>query len=217
MPTTEPPHGLSDTSCESIPHSRRSVRAAANRLELVRAARTQFGTLGYQNTKTTRIAAAAGLTLGALYHHFSGKPELFRTVCDEIQEEVVNAIDRAMSDGAPANPVEGFCDAVAVWVTSYRDPATRQILLVDRATVLGSGYEENHRCIRFVVAALDQTLEDGPVPARATVPLAHLIVSAIDGAGRYIGGAADPDRASQEITVELQRFVRSLAAPTAER
>ena len=53
-----------------------------------RGARALFGERGYAETSIDEIVARAGVTKGALYHHFSGKEDLFRAVFEQVHREV---------------------------------------------------------------------------------------------------------------------------------
>ena len=59
----------------------KAQRAAATRTRLVAAARALFAADGYAATGKGPILAAAGVTRGALYHHFADKQALFAAVC----------------------------------------------------------------------------------------------------------------------------------------
>src|ERR1700743_2494735 len=58
---------------------------------LLQAARALFGANGFGATSTEEIVARAGVTKGALYHHFSDKETLFRAVFEQVQREVSDA------------------------------------------------------------------------------------------------------------------------------
>ncbi len=51
----------------------RSQQVEATRRAVLAAARSSFGRKGYVQTSVDEIAAAAGVTKGAVYHHFAGK------------------------------------------------------------------------------------------------------------------------------------------------
>ena len=64
----------------------------ATRAELVRAARELFGEHGYADTSLDEIVTRAGVTKGALYHHFTGKEDLFRAVFEQVHREVTDQV-----------------------------------------------------------------------------------------------------------------------------
>ncbi|KQY40481.1 TetR/AcrR family transcriptional regulator [Rhizobium sp. Root483D2] len=110
-------------------------RTESMRLMLMAAARTLFVAKGYTETATPEIASAAGVTRGALYHHFEDKKALFAAVVAEEARQVgagiaagsentSNARD-ALLDGA-----RGYFDAMAV-------PGRTRLLLLDGPAILG--------------------------------------------------------------------------------
>ena len=63
----------------------KAEQADATRTALLAAARELFTDRGYAATSTTEIVARAGVTRGALYHHFPAKHDLFRAVFDDVE------------------------------------------------------------------------------------------------------------------------------------
>ena len=69
--------------------ARRTAEAAAQtRADIVSAARALFAQSGYAATTTAEVAARAGVTIGAVFHHFKGKADLFAAVFDELDREM---------------------------------------------------------------------------------------------------------------------------------
>jgi AcrR family transcriptional regulator len=64
-----------------------SERGAATRSALLAAAREVFTTEGYAQASVTDIVARAGASVGSLYHHFSGKADLFLTLFEELNND----------------------------------------------------------------------------------------------------------------------------------
>ena len=58
--------------------NRKIAKGAATRVDLLVSGRRLFGSKGYAETSTEDIALDAGVTKGALYHHFSGKDDVMR-------------------------------------------------------------------------------------------------------------------------------------------
>jgi AcrR family transcriptional regulator len=67
---------------------RSAADAARTRIEILRAARRLFADQGFAATTTNQIAEAAGVSVGALFHHFEGKTGLFRSVFESLELEM---------------------------------------------------------------------------------------------------------------------------------
>ena len=81
------------------------------------AARSLFAERGYLVAAAEEIVRRAGLTRGALYHHFEDKKDLFRAVVDEMEGEIDEEIEEAerAASGLPEAVMAGyraFLDAV---------------------------------------------------------------------------------------------------------
>src|ERR1700735_2022440 len=68
--------------------SRGSERGAATRAGLLEAARAAFTSGGYAEANVTDVVAAAGASVGSLYHHFAGKADLYLTLFEEFHEDL---------------------------------------------------------------------------------------------------------------------------------
>ena len=64
---------------------RTSDRGAATRGALLASAREVFSVSGFAQAAVTDIVAKAGASVGSLYHHFSGKADLYLTLFEEFQ------------------------------------------------------------------------------------------------------------------------------------
>ena len=60
-----------------------TAKPHTTRHRILGAATQLFARRGYGEASVSDIAAEAGVSMGALYHHFTSKEELFRTVVDE--------------------------------------------------------------------------------------------------------------------------------------
>lgn len=70
--------------------------AEITRLSLIKAALRVFSEKGYGGTRLEDIAAVAGVTRGAIYHHFGGKFELYLAVFEEFWRRVDPILEEEM-------------------------------------------------------------------------------------------------------------------------
>jgi AcrR family transcriptional regulator len=93
------------------PGSRASERGAATRSGLLQAAREVFISQGYAQAGVTDIVARAGASVGSLYHHYSGKAELYFALFEELnrdQAERTRAALRTASEAGVTDPMQLF-------------------------------------------------------------------------------------------------------------
>jgi AcrR family transcriptional regulator len=75
-------------------------KSAATRRQIINAAIDCLVKLGYARTTTTRIAEAAGLSRGAMLHHFPTKLDIVRAAVAELHAKRLKAFRRAI-EGVP--------------------------------------------------------------------------------------------------------------------
>ena len=84
-----------------------SERGAATRSSLLAAAREVFIGTGYAQAGVTDIVATAGASVGSLYHHFTGKADLYLTLFEEFhsdQAEQARTAVRAARNAGVSDP-----------------------------------------------------------------------------------------------------------------
>jgi AcrR family transcriptional regulator len=200
------------------PEGRRAAQVGRTRRALLDVARTLFTEHGYQATRTEEVVQRAGVTRGALYHHFRDKEDLFRAVLEEVEAEVFSDLRRRSPDGSIPS-WELFRDNSAIHqIAASRNPSYRQIVIVDGPAVLG-WQEWNERrsgpqrsITRYVEEAMDQGSID-PLPVEA---LAQLLAALGAGATMHIAEAADPERALAEVTEITDRLLAGLSSGAPE-
>jgi AcrR family transcriptional regulator len=69
--------------------ARTSERGAATRAALMAAARDVFTSAGYAQAGVTDVVARAGASVGSLYHHFTGKADLYFTLFEDFHQSQV--------------------------------------------------------------------------------------------------------------------------------
>ena len=189
----------------------KAERSAATRAALTTAARELFGEHGYAGIGTEEIVKRAGVTRGALYHHFSGKEDLLRAVLHELARELAEA--SATAALAETDQWRQILAAVDAFLDACVDPAIQQIMMTDAPSVLG--WEEWREIdtqygLGLVKASLEAAMESGLIPRQPVDPLSHLIVGALDEAAMYIARAADAAEARREMGESIERMLDGL-------
>ncbi|GAA3028721.1 TetR/AcrR family transcriptional regulator [Streptosporangium longisporum] len=91
--------------------ARTSERGAATRVALLAAARETFVTSGFAESGVTDVVSRAGASVGSLYHHFSGKADLYLTLFDEFQTRQTQRTKQAVQEaraGGEGDPMRLF-------------------------------------------------------------------------------------------------------------
>ncbi len=120
---------------ENRPRTNKS-RTEATRAALITAARRLFSEKGYAETSTPEIVKAAGVTRGALYHHFADKQALFREVVTEDYIAVADEITKT-AKAAPGSAIEALRLGSRGYLSAMKDPGRVRIMLLDGPAVLG--------------------------------------------------------------------------------
>ena len=191
--------------------SARAERAEATRATLLRAARELFAERGYAAVGTEQIVAHAGLTRGALYHHFRDKQDLFRAVHVEMERELMEAVGERM--GQTADPWDLLVNGLRAFLDACTDPAVIQINLLDAPSVLGwaEWREIDERYgLGLITAGLDNAMEAGALRRQEIRPLAHLLLASLVEAAMLIANAEDPKAAREEIEGPLLTLLEGL-------
>ena len=107
----------------------------ATRLALISAARQLFVEKGYADTATPDIVAAAGVTRGALYHHFEDKKALFRAVIERESMAVASDIDRGAASAA--TPRDALVSGASAYFAAMAVEGRARLMLLEAPAVLG--------------------------------------------------------------------------------
>jgi AcrR family transcriptional regulator len=88
------------------PIVRTSERGAATRAALIAAARDVFTSVGYAQAGVTDVVARAGASVGSLYHHFTGKSDLYLTLFEDFHRSQVQRARTAVHEARDAGVTE---------------------------------------------------------------------------------------------------------------
>lgn len=199
----------SDTGPRSAAKPRKEM-IAETRAKLIAAARHAFARQGYAEASMDDFTAGAGLTRGALYHHFGDKKGLLLAVIMEIDAEMSDRLC-AISSRAE-NPWRGFVDECVAYIEMSLEPEIQRIMLLDGPAVLGdpSQWPNQSACIRATTASLQTLIDQGtirPIDAEAT---ARLVNGATLSAALWIASAEDPEAVSKKAVEAFLTLVSGL-------
>ena len=191
----------------------KAQRSEVTRGALVSAARELWAERGYAGAGTEEIVKRAGVTRGALYHHFADKTDLLRAVLHELSRELAEV--SATAALKETDQWQQILAATQAFLDACTDPAIQQIMMMDSPSVLG--WEEWREIdqaygLGLVKASLEQAMETGLVPRQPIDPLAHLVVGALDEAAMYIARAPDVEKARREMGESVERMLDGLRA-----
>jgi AcrR family transcriptional regulator len=188
----------------------RALQRAETRRTLLRESRRLFAAQGYAAVGLAEIVRAAGVTKGALYHHFDSKADLFRAVLAELQEEV--AVRVAAAGDAQAEPWDQLAAGCRAFLEAGADPDFQRILLVDGPAVLGWAEWralDEQGSARHLVDALAMLVEAGLLAPQPVEPLARLLSGAMNEAALWLATTAEPG-ALEDTWAALARMLESL-------
>jgi len=195
-----------------IARTKHDLRSEATRRRLVTAARALFGARGYAGVGTEEIVRAAGVTRGALYHQFRDKADLFAAVAEEVEAEIAEQI-AAGAVGAAADPVGALRVGARLFLDACAEPEVERIILLDAPAVLGwEAWRDmaGRYGLGLVQFALQSAMDTGAIVPQPVVPLAHVLIGALDECALYIAGAEDPAAAREQCAAIFDRILDSV-------
>jgi AcrR family transcriptional regulator len=142
-------------------------RSAETAAELIASARQLFVRQGYSATTTDQVAAAAGVTKGAVYHHFADKKDLFAAVFEREEEELSRRVSGAYV--RKRDPWQAFEAGCRAFLEACVDPAVQRITLLDAPSALGwervREIEAKHS-LALIEGGLKAAMDAGRIPVR---------------------------------------------------
>ena len=191
--------------------NRKAEQSEATRNALIEAARGLFSERGYAGVSTEEIVQSAGVTRGALYHHFRDKKDLFAEVVEVLEQQVLEQVAAAAMK--VEDPWEQQVTAVGAFLDCCLDPGVQRVLLTDAPSVLGlhAWREVEARYgLALVCGGLQAMVDAGLVEDQPLEPLSHMLLGAMQEAGLLIAHAEDSAAARREVGDGLVRILRGL-------
>ncbi|WP_157247904.1 TetR/AcrR family transcriptional regulator [Nonomuraea typhae] len=193
------------------PRRTQAERSDTTTSQLIGAARTLFGAYGYAATSIDAVAATAGVTKGAAYHHFDGKPGLFRAAFTREQEEIAGRLEQVAA--TTPDPWAALRLGCRTFLERCLDPGFRRIVLLDAPSVLGWAevreiqYAHTLRVLLTGLRAAIGVPEEDEPGVDATAIRAQLMFGALCEAGMLLARSPDPAAALPALAMEAERLL----------
>ena len=190
-------------------------QADRTREQLLETASQLFVEKGYADTPMEELVSRAGMTRGALYHHFKDKRALFEAVVERAVDQLGDRVallskaEAARQSKHKRHPAR-YLAALEVLLDELSEPATRRLVLMEAPVVLGrerlDEWLHGHvfRVVRRVIQARS---EEGSLPPRLIGPLSHLLIGAVQEAALVVGEADDPVKARRGLVEAFRLMV----------
>jgi AcrR family transcriptional regulator len=196
--------------------NKKMLQAEATRSQLIRVALDLFAVRGYAAASLEEMAQKAGLTKGAVYHHFRDKQALFVAVVGQLLEDDLARIqDESRRLAGPAGDTswQRLLALTDLFLDGFLDPRQSRIVWIDAPAVLG--WKRWHEVV--AEPTLDRIHEITSVLASRGVvephlrrPLAQLFFGAVQEAGLAIAHAVDQKATRAELATALHWMLDEL-------
>lgn len=188
-------------------------RSEATQTALIAAATELFAEQGYAGTGREEIAERAGVTRGALYHHFGSKLAIFRAVVEDVEGRVTERVAVAGMHGETAR--DRLVAGAFEFLDACLEPAVSRILCIEAPAVLGWAVwheiEEQYG-LALVRGALHEVAGEAALTAADVDALAPVLLGMLQEAALTVATAADPaaarESAGRAVGLVIERLLR---------
>ncbi len=169
-------------------------RTEATRAALLAAAHRLFVLKGYAGTGTPEIVAAAGVTRGALYHHFADKQALFHAVVAQESEAVAREVEQASPDSLL--PQQALIEGGNAFLKAMAAAGRTRLLLLDGPAVLGRNAMDeidNANAARTLREGVMAAMRQGAMPSLPAQALTAVLSASFDRAALAVEAGGKPE------------------------
>ncbi len=176
----------------------REQKMAETRKKLIEVARRAFAEYGYADTSMDKLTAEAGLTRGALYHHFGDKRGLFAAVVDQIDSQMAEYAQQHLEQ--PDDLWEGLLLEGQTYIQNALNPEFQRIVLRDGPAVLGdpAHWPSQNRCLQSTRKCVEQLLTAERIKIVDSEAAAVLLNGAAMNAALWVASSEYPEQALPE-------------------
>lgn len=189
---------------------KRADMIAQTREKLIKAAREAFASKGFADSSMDDLTAKAGLTRGALYHHFGDKKGLLKAVIAQIDAEIMARLEASLVNAPTA--WQGFIDESITYIMMATEPEIQRIVLLDGPAALGdpSRYQVQNACIVSTQRTLERLIEEGTIGQVDTLATSRLLNGALLSASLWIAQADDQQAVSKQAVDSFVMLIEGL-------
>jgi len=191
--------------------SRRAEYSVSTRKALLDSAAALFAERGYAGTSLDEVVAAAEVTKGALYHHYSGKQAVFEAVLERVEAEAVEAI--AAEVRREKDPWQKALVGVRSFLEICQQQSYRRIVMQEGPVALGYDrwreIEERNTfgLVRDIVRAV---LEQYDVDDSILETFSRLFFGAMSTAGMSVSQSDTPEMVSEQVQTVIALMLAGL-------
>lgn len=172
----------------------REQKMAETRKKLIEVARRTFAEYGYADTSMDKLTAEAGLTRGALYHHFGDKRGLFAAVVDQIDSEMADYAQQHLEQ--PEDLWEGLMLEGRTYIENALNPEFQRIVLRDGPAVLGdpAHWPSQNKCLQSTRDCIEQLLAENRLKAVSPEAAAVFLNGVAMNAALWVASSDQPEQ-----------------------
>ena len=191
-------------------------QSRATTKKLVAAAAQEFSLRGYAEASTETIVRHAGVTRGALYHHFKGKKDLFFAVFKEAQRAIGRRIEAEVD--ALDDPWQQLVIGCQAFLQACTEPGIQQIVVIDAPAVLDwNAYREVDETLpgsgfSLLKQGLQELIDHNIIKPLSVDATAHLLSGAMDEAAVWIARCENLESALADAQRALESLLDGLLA-----
>lgn len=198
---------------------RTKEHAAETRTHIIEQATVLFEKNGYKATTLDDIARAAGVTKGAIFHHFENKKSLFTHIWMDLQKEMDTDIRRTAAKVAASSedPFAGMMAGARMQISYLKQHRFSQIVMLEGPTVLGMD-EWMERDVALsknrISKAIDYLIDRGQLATPNKESLNLLFIGMLNYAVIASRNAKDPQPIADSFEIILRCLPNSVARKT---
>ena len=190
----------------------KAEQSDATRRALIDAARELFAEHGFAETGTEAVVQAAGVTRGALYHHFKDKTALFQAVYEDLEEQLVARVVEAVA--GITDPFKELRRGADAFLDVCLDPVVSRIVLLEGPAVLG--WEcwreiDQKYGLGLVQYTLESAMKAGAIRKAPLEALSHVLLGGLVEGSMLIANAEDPVKTRAEVGKSIAVLIDGLA------